>query len=93
MRTQSLLFTSAAVFGMLSISAIPAKVETKQCGVTNEQISAYLQSCSHHHTVYAVWDVPGTCNSKASIENCGIATVYVGNGRVIGHMDETGYCN
>jgi hypothetical protein len=64
----------------------------KQCGITNAQITTYLQNCSHHHTVTYVQDIPGTCNSKAGIENCGTATVYVSDGIIVGHSDEAGYC-
>lgn len=71
--------------GMFAISAAPAaKV---QCGVTNAQITSYLQNCSHHHTVYSVSDIRGTCNSSAAIEFGGTAVVYVDNGIVVGHMD------
>lgn len=64
-----------------------------QCGVSNAEIQRYLETCSHHHTVYSVWDVPGTCNSKANIENCQIATVYVSGGFIITHLDApTGIC-
>lgn len=63
-----------------------------QCGVSNQQIIAYLQGAPHYHTVYWVEDIPGTCNSKAGIENCKIATVYVQDGQIIGHADARGYC-
>ena len=88
------IFTAAAllVFAAMSMGAVPAKEETKQCGVTNAQIQRYLETCSHHHTVYSVWDVPGTCNSKATIENCKTATVFVSEGEIIGHMDANGIC-
>ncbi|HKZ66464.1 MAG TPA: hypothetical protein VJ111_08925 [Chitinophagaceae bacterium] len=61
-----------------------------QCGVSNEQITAYLQGAPHYHTVYSVWDIPGTCNSNASIESCQIATVYVSGGRILGHVHSSG---
>ena len=64
----------------------------KQCGITNTQITTYLQTCSHHHTVRYVRDIPGTCNSEAGIENCGTATVYVSDGIIVGHGDQSGYC-
>ena len=67
--------------------------ECKQCGVSNATITEYLVNCSHHHTVYWVQDIAGTCNSQAGIEGCGVATVYVSNGAVIGHQDASGYCN
>jgi len=61
-----------------------------QCGVSNAEIQRYLETCSHHHTVYSVWDIPGTCNSNASIESCQIATVYVSGGRILGHVHSSG---
>jgi hypothetical protein len=64
----------------------------KQCGITNAQITTYLQNCSHHHTVRYVQDIPGSCNSTAGIENCGVATVIVSDGIIAGHSDANGYC-
>jgi hypothetical protein len=68
-----------------------AESDLKQCGVSNGQIVEYLQS--HGHTV--VWgpvDIPGTCNSRAGIENCSTATVYVENRAIIGFSTSAGYC-
>ncbi|MBI3500776.1 MAG: hypothetical protein HY063_03195 [Bacteroidetes bacterium] len=97
-----LLFTLA--LGLFAISAgkavkpVTKKVsagnasELKQCGVSNAQITSYLQNCSHHHSVFWVSDIPGTCNSNAGIENCGTATVYVTDGVIVGHVDANGIC-
>ena len=60
---------------------------SQQCGVTNAQITTYLQECSHHHTVYWVQDISGTCNSLAGIENNKAATVIVQSGIIVGHSD------
>lgn len=100
MKTNKILLTSFIMMAVLSVSATritestsPESTELKQCGVTNAQISTYLsRTHPHHHTVYSVWDIPGTCNSNASIENCGTATVYVENGIIIGHQDANGIC-
>jgi len=64
-----------------------------QCGVSSTQIIDYLKGAPHYHS-YAccVVDIPGTCNSTATIENCGTATVYVQNGIIIGHLDHGGIC-
>jgi hypothetical protein len=101
MKTTKFFIISAAILGLFAISSFstessavrsaePAAIV--QCGVSNAAIKEYLETCSHHHTVYNVWDVPGTCNSKATIENCYTATVYVSDGIVIGHMDASGIC-
>ncbi|MBI4929669.1 MAG: hypothetical protein HY841_02825 [Bacteroidetes bacterium] len=81
---KKLILSSVMLFGMFAISAAPAaKV---QCGVSDDQIAYYLQTCSHHHTVYWVRDIVGTCNSAAGIE-LGTATVYVSNGVIVSHAD------
>ena len=87
------------VASFLSVSATNGKTdgavkndEILQCGVSNSQIKSYLEEGSHHHTVLWVSDIPGTCNSKAGIENCGTATVFVQNGIIVGHQDANGYC-
>jgi hypothetical protein len=90
-------FFSAAIVA-LALTTVSAKLKDettttcKQCGVTNAQITTYLQECSHHHTVFAVHDIPGSCNSSADIEDCGTATVYVSGGSIIMHLDSPGYC-
>ena len=73
-------------------STSPESTEVKQCGVSNSQISEYLRTCSHHHTVYWVQDIPGTCNSKAGVNGCQEATVYVENGVIMGHTDANVNC-
>ena len=83
-KMKKLILSSVAMLAVLTMGASSKKV---QCGVTNAQITTYLQECSHHHTVYSVWDVIGTCNSKASIENCKTSTIYVSEGIIIGHSD------
>lgn len=104
MNTKRTLLTSLAM--MLLVVLItgatyptePSKTEGSagtalvQCGVTNAQITTYLQNCPHHHTVLWVENIPGTCNSLAAIENCGTATVYVNDGSIIGHLDNNGIC-
>lgn len=99
MKTNKILLTSFIMMAVLSVSAThttestnPNSTEIMQCGVTNQQITDYLVNGPHHHTVYSVWDVRGTCNSKASIENCGTATVFVENGMIVGHQDAAGIC-
>jgi hypothetical protein len=91
MKPTKLLLASAILLAVFCVSATSsttsASDEMLQCGVTNAQITTYLQECSHHHTVYWVQDIVGTCNSKAGIENVGTATVYVSNGIVISHTD------
>jgi len=91
MKTKKVFLASALALGMCAISASPvAKV---QCGVSNAAIIAYLKGAPHYHP-YAccVVDIPGTCNSTATIENCGTATVYVQDGIIIGHLDNNGNC-
>lgn len=73
-------------------SRMAVGMEGLQCGVSHAQIEAYLEGAPHYHTVFAIRDIAGTCNSEADIENCGKATVYVQNGRIVGHIDQTGYC-
>ena len=100
MKTIKFLLTSLVMMAVLTVSATrttestsPESTEMKQCGVSNSQISTYLRNCSHHHTVYWVQDISGTCNSLAGIENCGTATVYVSDGVIIYHADNIGSCN
>ncbi|MBI3500344.1 MAG: hypothetical protein HY063_00970 [Bacteroidetes bacterium] len=103
--TKSGFLTAILALGLFAISAgkavkpVTKKVsagnasEMKQCGVTSAQIISYLVNCSHHHTsACCVVDIPGTCNSNASIENCGTATVYVTDGIIVGHIDVAGVC-
>ena len=83
------IFLSATLLlGVFAISATPAKESKVQCGVSNDQIAYYLQTCSHHHTVYWVRDITGSCNSSAGIES-GTAIVYVSNGIIVNHDDPT----
>lgn len=93
MKTKKVFSATALVLGLFAISATPVKEAKVQCGVSNAQIIAYLQGAPHYHP-YAccVVDIPGTCNSKATIENCGTATVFVVDGIIIGHTDAGGYC-
>jgi len=100
MKTIKILLTSIVMMAVLTVSATritestsPESTEVKQCGVSNAQISTYLRTCSHLHVVYWVQDIPGTCNSKAGIEGCSTATVYVVEGQIVGHADANGYCN
>jgi|ERR1041385_2343772 hypothetical protein len=97
------MFLAAALLGLFAVSATnPASTikavnlnnpeECKQCGVSNATITEYLVNCSHHHTVYSVSDIPGTCNSSAMIESCQMSTVYVTNGVIIGHADSNISC-
>lgn len=85
MKTTKLFLTAALVVAVAGMGASRSK--KVQCGVSNAQIASYLVNCSHHHTVYSVSDVPGTCNSTAAIENCGTAHVSVSDGIIIGHSD------
>jgi hypothetical protein len=62
----------------------------KQCGVTNQQITTYVQGLGH--TVVWVRDISGTCNSKVGIENCATMDVYVSDGYIVGHSSASGYC-
>jgi|ERR1051325_403402 hypothetical protein len=94
MQTKKFLTVPAIALSLFGLSATnpsaPEKAlteECKQCGVTNTQVSDYLRNCSHHHTVFYVQDIPGSCNSSAGIENCGTATVFVSGGAIIGHAD------
>jgi hypothetical protein len=105
MKTPKFLLVAATMFAVITLNATrikePARIfaitkanysKVKQCGVSNEQITSYLQNCSHHHSVSWVRDITGTCNSTAGIENCGTATVYVSEGAIINHTDNGGYC-
>ena len=103
MKTTRMLLVSAILFAVMSLNATrvtaPASSNAaaefntvKQCGVSNSQITSYLQNCSHHHTVYWVRDITGSCNSEAGIENCKKATVFVENGIIVGHQDSNDVC-
>jgi hypothetical protein len=102
MKTQQLLLIPALIFALFCVSATngnePSKSEPKaevalQCGVTNTQIVAYLQNCSHHHTITGdIVDIPGTCSSRVPIENCKTATVCVSDG-IITHSDGNAICS
>lgn len=99
MKTIKILLTSLTMMLVLTVDATrtsnstsPHSTEVKQCGVSNETITKYLERSSHQHTVYWVQDIPGTCNSLAGIENCGTATVLVQNGNIIAHTDANGIC-
>ena len=83
---KKLILTSAVVLAVFSMGGASSK--KVQCGVSNAQIISYLVNCNHHHTsACCVTDIPGTCNSKANIEMCGVATVYVSDGIIVGHAD------
>lgn len=99
MKTAKILITSCIMMLVLTVGATrtaestsPESTAVKQCGVSNAQIKAYLQEHPHHHTVYWVQDILGTCNSSAGIEGCGVATVIVFEGNIITHSDASGYC-
>ena len=100
MKTQKLLLTLSLILAIFCVSATNGKetekkepkAEMVQCGVTNSQIYNYLVNCSHHHSVGDITDIPGTCNSKAVIESCKTATVYVVEGIIVGHQDSNGFC-
>jgi hypothetical protein len=103
MKITKFLLVTLIMFAMLTLNATRVSETIKsnaaekydatmQCGVSNSQITAYLQNCSHHHAVLWVTNIEGTCNSKAGIENCGTATVYVTEGVIVGHTDSQGYC-
>lgn len=103
MKTLKLIFSTVILFVVLTAGANRTTESVKsstsdefntvnQCGVSNAAIQRYLENCSHHHTVYWVQDIPGTCNSNAGIENCGTATVFVSNGIIVGHTDMSGIC-
>ena len=81
-----------SVTGPLKINASDEFNRVKPCGVTNTQIANYLKNCSHHHTVYWVRDITGTCNSLAGIESCDQATVIMSDGSIIGHQDQNYNC-
>jgi hypothetical protein len=100
MKTTKFLLTSLIMMiGVLTMGASgttdissPESTVVKQCGVSNSQITSYLQNCSHHHTVLWVRDISGSCNSLAGIENCNQATVIVSDGIVVGHSDGNYNC-
>jgi len=91
---KKLFLATALALGLFAISATPLAKSKVQCGVSNAQIIAYLQGAPHYHPyVCCVTEIPGTCNSKATIENCGTATVFVQDGIVVGHSDANGICS
>jgi len=87
MKTSKLFLSAALALGIFAISATPVKESKVQCGVSNAQIISYLENGPHHHTVYSVSDIRGTCNSSATIEEGFISTVYVVDGIVVAHTD------
>lgn len=87
MKTKKIFLAASIALAVFSMGA-----KRVQCGVSNQQIIDYLKNCSHHHTVYWVKDIVGTCNSQAGIENCGTATVGVSDGIIIWHTDAGGIC-
>jgi hypothetical protein len=102
-KTTKFLLVAATMFAVMTLNAtrvsepsgLSAAAEynkVKQCGVSNEQITSYLQNCSHHHSVAWVRDITGTCNSLAAIENCNQATVFVSDGIIVGHQDTNVNC-
>jgi hypothetical protein len=89
----------AAILSVSAMRATEAVEQAKEtetaenpCGVGAAEVTAYLQNCSHHHTVYYVNQITGTCNFTAGIENCGTATVYVQDGIITTHADQNGIC-
>lgn len=92
MKTKKVFSAAVLALALFALSATPANESKVQCGVSNAQIEAYLEGAPHYHTVFWVEDIPGTCNSKAGIENCEIATVYVSDGRITGHIHSSGGC-
>lgn len=91
MKTIKPLLVAVIMFAVMTLNA-PSIACMKQCGVTNAQITTYLQTCSHHHSVMYVRDIIGTCNSVAGIENCHITTVTVVGGVITGHIDSGTDC-
>lgn len=95
MRTTRVLLTSLIMTAVLSLGATrtTGTVETKntgestRCVVTLAQMQDYLGSCSHHHTVYWIQYIPGSCDGLAGIEGGQTATVHVENGIIINHQD------
>lgn len=61
-------------------------------GVTEQEVLNYLQGAPHYHWACCAEEIPGTNNWIANIENCGTATVYVSNGRIISHHDNNVHC-
>lgn len=91
---KKLFLITTLALGLFAISATPVANSKVQCGVSNAQIIAYLQGAPHYHPyVCCVQDIPGTCNSKATIENCGTATVFVVDGIIVSHADAAGRCS
>ena len=101
MKTHKFLVASVLLLSAFCVSATNGKETDKkepksepvQCGVNNSQIYNYLVNCSHHHSVGDITDIPGTCNSKAQIENCKTAIVVVVDGQIVSHSDQNGICN
>jgi len=60
---------------IIAFAVLSTGAKRIQCGVSNAAIIAYLKGAPHYHP-YAccVVDIPGSCNSTATIENCGTAT-------------------
>lgn len=94
MKTIKSLLLSCMMITALTINATEpnsaATAEVKQCGVTNAQITTYVQGLGH--TVLWIRDISGTCNSTVGIENCSTVTVFVSEGIIMGHADNIVSC-
>ena len=95
MKTNQIILTLVLAISLFSISATTATktATTATAGVSSAQVINYLTNCSHHHYVYSVTPIPGKPNWTASIENCQTATVVVIFSSIIGHADQSGYCD
>ncbi len=94
MKTNQIIPTLVLAISLFSISATTAtKTATTAAGVSSAQVINYLTNCSHHHYVYSVTPIPGSPNWTASIENCQTANVLVSGASIIGHADQSGYCD
>ena len=89
MKTSQLLLSVLVAMTTVCVSATNVnKAENR--GVTAQQITSYLNTCSHQHSVFSV--NMGTNVAVASIENCRTATVYFYGGTVVGHVDSNVSC-
>ncbi|HNO70172.1 MAG TPA: hypothetical protein PKO16_00190 [Bacteroidia bacterium] len=89
MKTSQLLLSVLVAMTTVCVSATNVnKAENR--GVTAQQITSYLNTCSHQHSVFSV--NMGTNVAVASIENCRTSTIYIYGGIVIGHTDSGVAC-
>lgn len=68
-----------------------ANAKTEQLRITAQDILNYLQGPPHYHWACCAEPIPGTSNWTADIEEGGTATVFVSNGIITGHMDQSGF--